>query len=194
MRFLYFPALLTAGLSLFSSPLMAEQLTIERIFEGGSLSGPSPRALKISPDGSRVSFLRGKADDQNRLDLWEYNIKDGSTRLLVDSNDIAPRGETISDEERARRERARTANFSGILDYQWSPDGKRLLFPLGDALYLFDLDATLVATDGSSRRAAPLRRLESGGAAIDPRISPKGGFVSFVRDQNLWLIDLSTNT
>ncbi|MGB4858164.1 MAG: S9 family peptidase, partial [Dokdonella sp.] len=42
--------------------------------------------------------------------------------------------------------------------------------------------------------AAPLRRLESGGAAIDPRISPKGGFVSFVRDQNLWLIDLSTNT
>lgn len=194
MRFSYLPALLIAGFSLFSIPLMAEQLTIERIFEGGSLSGPSPRTLKISPDGSRVSFLRGKADDQNRLDLWEYNIKDSSTRLLVDSDDIAPQGETISDEERARRERARTANFSGILDYQWSPDGKRLLFPLGEKLYLFDLDASLVASGGNSRRAAPLRRLDTGGAAIDPRISPKGGFVSFVRDQNLWLIDLSNNT
>ena len=194
MRFSYFPALMAAGLSLFSSSLMAEQLTIARIFEGGSLSGPSPRSLKISPDGARVSFLRGKADDQNRLDLWEYNIKDGSTRLLVDSNDIAPQGETISVEERARRERARTANFSGILDYQWSPDGKRLLFPLGDKLFLFDLDATLVANGVNNRRAAPLRRLDTGGAAIDPRISPKGGFVSFVRDQNLWVIDLSTNT
>ena len=194
MRFPYFPALLVAGLSLLSSPLMAEQLTIERIFTGGNLSGPSPRALKISPDGSRVTFLRAKADDQNRLDLWEYNIKEGSTRLLVDSNDIAPQGETVTDEERARRERERTANFSGILDYQWSPDGKRLLFPLGDALYLFDLDATLVAKEGNSKRAAPLRRLDTGGAAIDPRISPKGGFVSFVRDQNLWVIDLANDT
>ncbi len=193
MRFFCFPAVLMATLSFFSSPLMAEQLTIERIFEGGSLSGPSPRALEISPDGSRVTFLRAKADDQNRLDLWEYNIKDGSTRLLVDSNEIAPQGETISDEEQARRERARTANFSGILAYQWSPDGKRLLFPLGDALYLFDLDATLLASEGNNKRAAPLRRLDTGGAVIDPRISPKGGFVSFVREQNLWLIDLASN-
>ncbi|MEO7916830.1 MAG: S9 family peptidase [Dokdonella sp.] len=173
---------------------MAERLTVERIFSGGSLNGVAPRELKISPDGARVTFLRAKTDDQNRLDLWEYSIKDKSTRLLVDADELSPQGETLTDAERARRERERTANFTGILDYQWSPDGKRLLFPLGDALYLFDLDATLVASSDRSARPAPLRKLDTGGAVIDPRISPKGGYVSFVRGQNLWLIDLAANT
>jgi dipeptidyl-peptidase-4 len=34
--------------------------------------------------------------------------------------------------------------------------------------------------------------LETGGDAIDPKISPKGKYVSYVRDQNLWVIDLAS--
>ena len=34
--------------------------------------------------------------------------------------------EELSLEEKARRERARTAGLSGILNYYWSPDGKRM--------------------------------------------------------------------
>ncbi len=29
--------------------------------------------------------------------------------------------------------------MTGIVDYQWSPDAQRLLFPLGGELYLRDL-------------------------------------------------------
>ena len=47
----------------------AGQLTIDRIYGGGSLSGPTPVRLKISPDGARVTFLRAKADDQDTFDL-----------------------------------------------------------------------------------------------------------------------------
>src|SRR5204862_7978836 len=38
----------------------AEKLTIARLFADPGLSGPAPRALRIAPDGVRVTFLRGK--------------------------------------------------------------------------------------------------------------------------------------
>src|SRR5690606_18016985 len=62
------------------------------------------------------------------------------------------------------------------------PDGKALLFPLGGELYLYDL-----ARGG--REA--VRKLTSGaGFATDPRLSPRGGFASFVLERELWVIDL----
>ncbi len=82
----------------------------------------------ISPDGTRVSFLKGKDSDRFQLDLWEYNVAAGQQRLLVDSAVVLP-NETLSDEEKARRERQRIAAFRGIVEYQWAPDGESLLFP-----------------------------------------------------------------
>ncbi|HSC11852.1 MAG TPA: DPP IV N-terminal domain-containing protein, partial [Rhodanobacteraceae bacterium] len=160
----------------------AEQLTIDRIYGGGSLTGPAPVRLKISPDGARVTFLRAKADDQNTFDLWEYNVKAGATRLLVDSRTLAPGGEQLSDAEKARRERARMAGQHGIVDYTWAPDGTKLLFPFAGKLYLFDLAA---------HAGKGLRELDTGGEALDPQVSPRGHFVSYLREQNLWLIDLA---
>ncbi len=160
----------------------AEQLTIDRIYGGGSLTGPAPVRLKISPDGARVTFLRAKADDQNTFDLWEYNVKAGATRLLVDSRTLAPGGEQLSDAEKARRERARMAGQHGIVDYTWAPDGTKLLFPFAGKLYLFDLAA---------HAGKGLRELDTGGEALDPQVSPRGHFVSYLHEQNLWLIDLA---
>lgn len=160
----------------------ATELTIERIFDGASLSGAAPVMLKTSPDGSRVTFLRAKADDQNTFDLWEYNVKANSTHLLVDSKVLQPAAEQLSDAEKARRERARIAGRHGIVDYQWAPDGRKLLFPLGGKLYIYDLTAT---------SAHALRTLDTGGAVLDPKVSPRGRFVSYVQAQNLWVIDLA---
>ena len=173
-------AFVLSTLLVAAMPVSAEQLTIERIFDGGSLSGPTPRGVKISPDGSRVTFLRPKPDDQFQLDLWEYNVEQKSTRLLVDSKKIEPEAKELTDEEKARRERARTAGLKGIVSYQWSPDGKQLLLPIGGKLYLYDL------------AAGTPRELQTGGAVIDPKISPKGKYVSYVREQNLWVVDLAT--
>ncbi|HMM26315.1 MAG TPA: S9 family peptidase, partial [Pseudoxanthomonas mexicana] len=116
--------------------------------------------------------------------LWEYDIASGQTRLLVDSSVVLPGEEVLSDEEKARRERQRIAALSGIVDYQWSPDGKALLFPLGGELYFYDLT--------KSGRDAVRKLTNGGGFATDPKISPKGGFVSFIRDRNLWVIDLTS--
>jgi len=175
-------ALLFAALTMVALPTMAEKLTIERIFDGGNLAGAAPRGLQISPDGSRVTFLRARADDQFQLDLWEYQLKDNKTRLLVDSKKLEPNGEQLSDAEKARRERERTAGLHGIVSYQWSPDGKQLLFPINGKLYVVAL---------ATPDAAPTP-LDTGDNVIDPKVSPKGRYVSYVRDQNLWVIDLGT--
>ncbi len=160
------------------------KLTLEAITGDAPLSGPTLLKPQIAPDGSRVTFLRGKDTDRNRLDLWAFDVATGTSALLVDSSDVLPGEEVLSDEEKARRERQRTASLSGIVDYQWSPDGRTLLFPLGGELYLYDL--------GKSGKAA-VRKLTTGtGFATDPKVSPKGGFVSFVRARNLWTIDLAT--
>jgi len=166
-----------------ASPTQSK-LTLEAITGDAPLSGPTLLKPQIAPDGSRVTFLRGKDTDRNRLDLWAFDVATGTSALLVDSSDVLPGEEVLSDEEKARRERQRTASLSGIVDYQWSPDGKTLLFPLGGELYLYDL--------GKSGKAA-VRKLTTGaGFATDPKVSPKGGFVSFVRARNLWAIDLAT--
>jgi dipeptidyl-peptidase-4 len=160
------------------------RLTLEALAGDAPLSGPSLVKPKVAPDGSRVSFLRGKDRDRNRLDLWAYDIASGQTTMLVDADVVLPGVEVLSDAEKARRERQRTSALSGIVDYQWAPDAKSLLFPLGGELYLYDL--AKVGKDA-------VRKLTNGeGFATDPKISPKGGFVSFVRDRNLWVIDLAS--
>lgn len=165
-----------------STPPPAQALTLEAITGDAALSGPTLLKPQIAPDGSRVTFLRGKDGDRNRLDLWAFDVAAGRAALLVDSADVLPGEETLSDEEKARRERQRTAALSGIVDYQWSPDGKALLFPLGGELYLYDLAKT-------GKQA--VRKLTTGeGFATDPKVSPKGGFVSFVRGRDLWVVDL----
>ena len=177
-------SLTTALPALAADTTAPQKLTLEALAGDAPLSGPSLMKAKVAPDGSRVTFLRGKDSNKNRLDLWAYDIASGQTAMLVDSNDILPGEEVLSDAEKARRERQRIAALSGIVDYQWSPDGKTLLFPLGGELYLYDL-----AKPGK----AGVRKLTSGeGFATDPKLSPRGGFVSFVRDRNLWVIDLAS--
>ncbi len=167
---------------LMTMSVHAEKLTLEAITGSASLSGPTLNNAKISPDGKRVTFLRGSAAAANQLDLWEYHIATGKTQLLVDSKNLVSGVEVLSDEEKARRERQRIAGFSGIVDYQWGSDGNTLLFPLGGELYLYDLSQ------------AKAKKITTGkGFATDPKISPKGGFVSFIRERNLWVIDLKKN-
>jgi len=76
-------ALLFAALLGTTAPAMAEKLSMDRIYDSPSLSGPTVMGLKIAPDGSRVTFLRGSSDDQYRMDLWEYDREDGKLKLLA---------------------------------------------------------------------------------------------------------------
>jgi dipeptidyl-peptidase 4 len=168
-----------------ASPPAANELTIARIFGDPGLSGATPRGLRISPDGTRVAMLRGRDTDQHQLDLWSYDLRDGALRMRVDSARLVA-VEQLSLAERSRRERERIADFHGIVNYEWAPDSRHVLFTLGGNLYLADLDAA---------SGAAVRQLTHGGAPVlDPQVSPRGHYVSFVRDQDLWVIELADGT
>jgi dipeptidyl-peptidase-4 len=115
------------------------------------------------------------------MDLWEFNLADQEMRLLVDSTALISGEEDLSEEELARRERLRIVGQRGIVSYKFSPDGKRLLFPLSGDLYLYDLE---------SRETQRLTETDAG--ETDPKFSSTGSYVSFIRDQNLFVIDLDS--
>ena len=75
-----------------------------------------------------------------------------------------------------QRERARIGGSKGIVAYDWSPDSKTILVPLDGDLYIADLK-------GDVRRLAI-----ADGDVLDATVSPKGGYVSFVRDQNFYVV------
>jgi dipeptidyl-peptidase 4 len=157
-------------------------LSIERIYAEPSLSGQAPVGVKLSPDGQRMTFLRGLASQSQVLDLWQVDIKTGKESLLVSAQTLTGGVETLSDAEKARRERQRIASLQGIVEYQFSDDGKQLLFPLNGALYLYE-----IASGKTKRLTDPAT-----GAVSDAKFSPKGRYVSFVRAQNLHVIALSS--
>src|ERR1041385_730308 len=178
-------ALMASLTPVATTPVHAEKLTIERLFAAPDLSGASLRSPQISPDGRLVAYLRGAQRNKDRLDLWAYDISKHQHRLLVDSAHLAPQEHTLSAEEEQRRERQRTSSLSGIVEYQFSPDSRYLLVPLGGDLYVYDLHAT---PDKAVRRLTKGDDYET-----DAHFSPRGSYVSFIRNQNLIVFDLATS-
>lgn len=178
-------AALTATASAASATESPQRLSIARLFDGPELAGASLRRVRFSPDGKLVTFLQGKPEAKDRLDLWALDVASGERRRLVDSAALVADEGRLSPEEEARRERQRTSSLAGIVDYEFSADGNLLLLPLAGDLFLYDLRAPA----GRS----PVRRLTTTDEAeTDARFSPDGRRVSFVRNQNLYVIDLTT--
>lgn len=182
LSFSGFATVATLLVTLLSSTFVsAEPLTVARIFADPDLAGPRLRAPKFSPDGRYVTYLQGKPDNKDQLDLWAFDTRTGVARMLVDSRKLVSKEERLSAEEEARRERQRTAALRGVVEYEFSSDGRQLLIPLGGDLYLYDLKTQAVT-----------RLTHSEAYETDAKISPAGRYVSFIRDQNLYLIDLRT--
>jgi dipeptidyl-peptidase-4 len=167
--------MLTHGLAAAATP----PLTLERVFASPSLSGPTPRAMKLSPDGTTATLLKARPDDRDRYDLWAVDVATGASRMLVDSTRLGT-GAALSETERMNRERQRIAAVKGIASYDWAPDSQSLLVPIDGGLWLARLD-------GSVRQLTAT-------ATTDAQLSPKGRFASFVRDRNAFTLDLASGT
>lgn len=163
-----------------ASPMPAPKpLTLERIFASPDLSGPQPRGLKISPDGRLVTLLKNRKDDRDRYDLWAIDTTGGKERMLVDSLKLGS-GAELSEAEKMQRERARIGGTRGIVAYDWAADGRRILVPIDGDLYLAGLDGNVV------------RLTDTPEGELNPTVSPKGRYLSFVRGGNLHVIDIAT--
>ena len=157
----------------------AEILTPERVFASPDLSGPQAKGVALAPDGSAVTYLKAKTDDVDVNDLWIADVKGGAPHLLIDGRALSPDSHELSEAEKSRRERLGLRS-RGIVEYHWDDQGKYILAPVQGDLWLYE------------RASGAVRRLtNTPGDEIDGKISPKGGFVSYVRDDDLYIMPLA---
>lgn len=155
------------------------KLTPEILHSNPSLDGPTLKSPAMSPDGSMITVLQGRDDDAAQQDLWAYDLANGEGRLLVSSTDLLGAPEDLSDEEKNRRERAREYG-KGIVSYAWAGNDQ-LIFPLGGDVFVYDL------TTKKSQQVTATKGFET-----DAKVSASGGYVAYVRENNLFTTQLST--
>lgn len=155
-------------------------LTPEWVFSSPSLNGPVAKGVSLSPDGQLVAFLRSREDNVDVQDLWAAPTGEGEPYKLIDARALVPDAGELSEAEKARRERMRIS-ARGVVEYSWDQQGRYILAPLEGDIFLAN------RADGKVRRLT-----ETPADEIDAKVSPKGSYVSYVRDQNLVVYDLAS--
>ncbi|HZC41368.1 MAG TPA: prolyl oligopeptidase family serine peptidase [Streptosporangiaceae bacterium] len=138
-----------------------------------------PRSFQISPDGSRVAFLRSKGGTDPVTCLWVLDVSTGAEHLAADPAGIGADGD-VPAAERARRERSRE-RAAGIVGYATDTALTMAAFALNGQVYVTDL------SPDSKPRALGARS-----PAIDPRPDPAGNRVAYACDGALRVTDLSS--
>lgn len=138
-----------------------------------------PASVTVTPDGDAVYFLRSPARSFVR-DLYVFERKTGTERRLLTAEELLGGSEEkLTEEEKARRERARLS-ARGFASFALSPDGKTLMAPLSGKLFLID------------RASGNRRTIEPSGFPIDPRFSPDSRRLAYVIDGDLYSYELTT--
>ncbi|MEV7905309.1 S9 family peptidase [Streptomyces anulatus] len=128
----------------------------------------APRAFTVSPDETRVIFLRSMSGTDRTTRLWVLDPATGEERVAADPEVLlGGSAEKLSAQERARRERTREGS-SGIVSYAVDAAAELAAFALSGKVYVAEL------------RAGTARALPVPGPVIDPRPSPDGRHVAYV--------------
>ena len=183
---MFFASLITI---LLASPLLAQpvkdssvdsQYLRDHAQTRGFMLGRPVRPYP-TPDGKAVIFLRS-GPRSAKLGLYEFDVTSRKTRELLTPEQVLKGGvEKLSPEEKAARERM-GVSVGGFTGFQVSEDGGRILLSLSGKLFLY------------SRQDAAIQELRIGaGTILDPKFSPDGTMVSYVKDHDLYLVHVASN-
>jgi len=140
----------------------------------------APRSFQISPDGSRVAFLRSQGGADPVTCLWVLEAGTGRERLAADPATIGAASAAMTAQERAIRERTRE-RASGIVGFATDAALTVAVFTVAGRVYLADLAGT----------AGP-RAIAARPPALGPRPDPSGRRVAYVCDGALRVTELAT--
>ena len=132
----------------------------------------------MSPDGSRVIFIRSHSGSDAVNTLWSLDTATGIEHELLDPRTLNTDLSELTAAELRQRERAREG-ASGITSYACNRDITRAVTVLGGSIVLIDLlsgDATMPS-------------IESG--VFDVRLSPDGSAISYLRGSSLCVASLT---
>lgn len=155
----------------------------------------APRSAQVVGDGSRALFLRSDGPDDLVTALWmSVWAADGSDHrevpladpreLLADADN-----EDVSEEEKARRERAREGG-QGIVSYSTDAAGRRVVFVINGQLFL-----TEIAGEGLdvTARTREVGLADPTASVIMPRISPDGELIAYTTGSEVHVVALGAS-
>ena len=161
-----------AIISVSSVALLAQSaqkpLTVDAIYGHGSITGTAPEQLTWSLDGKHLTYL----DSGQLIDL---DPASGHPHVLISRAKLAPlTRDDASEKDRDHRQRYKMAG------YIWAPDSQHLLFDADGHLWIYDLANSTGIEIGYT----------GAGSGDDPKFSPDGKSVSFLRDNSLTVVRL----
>ncbi len=135
-----------------------------RFFEGGRWAGSGPVVTFVESEGASTN-------------LMSFNLETGERKQLIDGSKLV-----AADVGRAIR----------IEDYQFAPDGNTiLLFTDTEPVWRLNTKGFYYLYDIKANRLTPISD-RSKGFQMFAKLSPDTRYVAFVRDRNLFLVDLSS--
>lgn len=162
-------------LIVFQSPVFAQiPITLEDIFLHGKFRGDFLMGNTWIPGDAAYSFLK-RNTETSLTDIWRYDLKSGKESLLISAGQL--------------RETPRDSVLD-IDHYEWTSDGRFLVFT-------GTLTARSLKTGGYvalfDRKENRFRQVSSDDGEYQiVQLSPDGKKIGFVRDHNLFVMDLAT--
>ena len=152
------------------------RLTLEDIHYSSKFSGDSFRGGQWAADGPVVNYIESS---NGHSDVVAYNLETEARSIVIDGSKLVA---------------ADTGELINIESYQMSPNGdKVLLYTDSERVwrqrtkgYYYILDLSTGSVRGLSPRGK--------GFQMFAKFSPGGDWVGFVRDRNIFLVDLNRGT
>ncbi|HEX8432940.1 MAG TPA: S9 family peptidase [Longimicrobium sp.] len=150
-----------------------QQLTLERIFTTRDFRTEGLPAVQWMRDGQRYAYVVANGD---ATDLVAEDARTGTRTRLVEGARLVPAGATKPIE---------------IEDYTWSADERKLLlYTNSQPVWRANTKGTYYVYDLASGRLTPVSTQP--GFQMFAKFSPDAGRVGFVRDNDLYVTDITT--
>jgi dipeptidyl-peptidase-4 len=153
-------------------------LTLQRIFSTREFAGVTFGPARWLADGSGYTTLERSADGPRARDIARYDLQSGRREVLLSSQKLMPAGGDSA---------------AGIVDHQWSNDGRQLLIfantkrvwrrnTRGDYWVWQTADGALQQLGGEAKSST----------LMFAKFSPDGDRVAYVRENNIYVEELAT--
>ena len=161
---------------LFISPILPQTkqpLTLKEIFASDELSTTPVKNIEWQPDSKAFTFT--KINSQNGfLDIYKHNVVTGKNTILTKGSELVYNSKRIK-----------------MSKYRWTKDGKYLLIegPV-KSIWRHSTQAPFYLLNVRTKKITALSNENT--HLRNVKLSPDGKLVGFVRDHNIYVVDLST--